>query len=60
LLEIAAREGFTVNELCTAIHAEKPRALRFSDALRLGVLRYYRDAATESGHAKAGHGKRLQ
>ena len=27
LLDVAAREGFTVNELCTTIGAEKPRAI---------------------------------
>jgi predicted DNA-binding ribbon-helix-helix protein len=50
LLDIADREGFTVNEFCIVIHAEKPRAVRFTDAVRFGILRYYRDAATESDH----------
>ncbi len=57
LVEIAQREGITVHELCTAINAEKPRALSLATAIRRAVLQYYRDAATESGHAKAGHGK---
>ena len=59
LQEIAARERITVQELCTAINAEKPRGLSLTTAVRIAVLRYYRDAATESGHAKARHGKTL-
>ena len=59
LQEIAARECVTVHELCTAINAEKPRGLNLTTAIRIAVLRYYRDAATESGHAKARHGKTL-
>jgi predicted DNA-binding ribbon-helix-helix protein len=54
--EIAARERITVHELCTAIHSEKPHALSLTAAIRLAVLQYYRDAATEAGHATAGHG----
>lgn len=59
LQEIAQRERVTVHELCTAINSEKSPALNFTTAVRIAVLRYYRDAATENGHAKAGHGKRL-
>ena len=59
LQEIAGRERITVQELCTAINAEKPRGLNLTTAIRIAVLRYYRDAATESGHAKARHGKTL-
>jgi len=56
LCEIADREGVTVHKLCAAIDAAKPRHLSLSTALRLGVLQYYRDATTESGHIAAGHG----
>jgi predicted DNA-binding ribbon-helix-helix protein len=57
LLEIAKREGVTVNELCTAIAAAKPRRLSLTVAIRLGVLQHYVDATTEHGHMAAGHGK---
>jgi predicted DNA-binding ribbon-helix-helix protein len=57
LCEIAEREGVTVNQLCTAIAGEKPRRLSLTAAIRLGVLQYYRDAATETGHIAAGHGR---
>ena len=54
--EIAQREDVTTSQLCSAINSQKPPALSLTVAVRLGVLQYYRDAATESGHAKAGHG----
>lgn len=57
LRDIAEREGVTLNQLCTAIADVKPRGLSLSTAIRLGVLQYYREAATESGHIIAGDGK---
>ena len=59
LNHIARREGITLHELCTAIHSEKPPAFNFTIAVRVAVLRYYMDAATENGHRKAGHGKKM-
>jgi len=59
LVEIAGREQITVHEFCTAIDVVKPPAVSLTVAIRLGVLRYYRDAATESGHSQAGHGKAI-
>jgi predicted DNA-binding ribbon-helix-helix protein len=56
LHDIARREDITVDELCTALNAEKPRDLPLTVAIRIGVLRYYADAATEAGHTRAGHG----
>lgn len=56
LHDIAARGRVSVQELCGAINSEKPRALSFSAAIRIAVLQYYRDAATEPGHKKVGHG----
>ena|SRR5271156_5642077 len=57
LQEIARRERVTVHELCAAINSEKPPALSLTVAIRIAVLRYYHDAATASGHARAGHGR---
>jgi predicted DNA-binding ribbon-helix-helix protein len=37
LLDIAAREGFTVNELCTAVAAEKPRAVTAKSSEKLAT-----------------------
>jgi hypothetical protein len=39
-----------------AIDTATPHHLSLSTALRLFVLGYYRDAATETGHIAAGHG----
>jgi predicted DNA-binding ribbon-helix-helix protein len=50
LQEIAARESVTVHELCSAIHKVKPRGVSFTAAIRVAVLRYYMDAATETEH----------
>ena len=50
----------TVDELCPATDAEKPHGLNLTVAIRVAVLQYYIDAATEAGHAKARHGKALQ
>ena len=59
LHEIAQRERVTVHELCTAINKVKRRSLSFTAAVRMAVLKYYRQAATESGHAKVRHGTAL-
>jgi predicted DNA-binding ribbon-helix-helix protein len=59
LQEIAARENVTVHELCSAIDKVKPRGVSLTAAIRVAVLRYYMDAATETGHQTAGHSGRL-
>jgi predicted DNA-binding ribbon-helix-helix protein len=58
LAEIADREGFTVNELCTLIH-ERNRGsdMTFSAAIRMFMLFYFWKASTEDGHRLAGHGQ---
>lgn len=60
LRDIADREGITRHKLCAAIDNAKPPGLPLSTALRLAVLSYYRDAATERGHSLAGHGKLVE
>ena|ERR1700689_5489335 len=57
LHEIAQLEGVTVHELCMTLNAAKPPSLSLTVAIRVGILQYYRDAATERGHRQAGHGK---
>jgi hypothetical protein len=56
LVEFTARERITVHEVCAVIDTVKPPGFNLTIAARLGVLRDYRDAATERGHANAGHG----
>jgi predicted DNA-binding ribbon-helix-helix protein len=59
LQQILRREGVTLDELGNAINSEKPRTLSLTVAIRVAVLRYFMDAATETGHDKAGHGGRF-
>lgn len=55
LHEICQREGVGVGELIRRIEAEGHSGGRTS-AVRVHVLQYFRDAATEEGHAAIGHG----
>ncbi len=54
--EICHREGMTLSQLCQRID-ERRRASSLTAAIRVFILTYFRGAATESGHADAGHGK---
>ncbi|MBP2230795.1 putative DNA-binding ribbon-helix-helix protein [Azospirillum agricola] len=54
LNEIAHREGMRVNALISRIAAQSTKNL--SSDVRSFVAGYYRAAATEAGHAAAGHG----
>lgn len=56
LAEIARRERMTVHALCTAID-ERRRESSLTAAIRVFALSYFRTAATEDGHRRAGHGK---
>jgi len=58
LHEISEREGIHWNEICAIIEAKKLRLENFTEALRAYVVNYFREAATEEGHRRAGHGKR--
>lgn len=56
LEEIAVREGLSVNEVCTRVDRARPeRSLTAS--VRVYVLDYFREAATDAGHLAAGHGE---
>ena len=56
LFEIARREGLSVHEVATMIDKTKPEFCSLTAALRVAVTAYFRAAATEEGHARAGHG----
>lgn len=56
LKEIAAREGCSVHELCTLVHACKRAHSTLTAAIRVFLMLYYKSATTEEGHANAGHG----
>jgi predicted DNA-binding ribbon-helix-helix protein len=57
LQEITEREGVTVGEVCARVAKTKPWGASISTSVRAYVVRYFRDAATEQGHRKAGHGR---
>ncbi|WP_085553990.1 ribbon-helix-helix domain-containing protein [Azospirillum agricola] len=70
--EICRREDLTVDEVCADVKERMEQQIRRSrsgsrgsgqpgvslaNALRVFVVGYYRQAATERGHARAGHGR---
>lgn len=54
--EICQREQVSVHEICTLI-AERHQGNNLTAAMRVFILGYYRAAATDDGHAQAGHGE---
>lgn len=54
--EVCRREGMTLTQFITQIDKTRPKEPRTS-AVRAWLFDYFRQAATEAGHAKAGHGK---
>lgn len=65
LEEISQREDLTVEELCGDVRDRMEQQGRrasqagvsLANALRVFVVGYFRQAATERGHARAGHGQ---
>ncbi len=53
--ELCMREGMTLHELCTLIDQYRGVS-SLTAALRVFLIVYYRLAASEPGHAEAGHG----
>lgn len=56
LKEICRRERATLHEICTIVASRKEEKTSLTAAIRVFVMAYYRAAATEEGHVKAGHG----
>ncbi|WP_375593889.1 ribbon-helix-helix domain-containing protein [Algihabitans albus] len=54
--EIAEREQLSANALVTRI-AERRAASSLTAAVRVFIVSYFRAAATDDGHRKAGHGR---
>lgn len=55
LAEICKRENMSIHQVCTMIEERRSVSNRTS-AVRAFIIAYYRAAATEAGHQKAGHG----
>lgn len=53
--EICQREGLSAHELCAMIDEKRHNSSRTA-AVRAFAVHYFRTAATDQGHAEAGHG----
>lgn len=53
--EICMREGLNLHQLCVRIDCEREERT-LTAGVRVFVLQYFRNAATDEGHAAAGHG----
>lgn len=56
LREIARREDCKIHDICSLIHLRKNQDTSLTAAIRVFLMLYYRAAATEDGHRRAGHG----
>ncbi|MEM6902451.1 MAG: ribbon-helix-helix domain-containing protein [Pseudomonadota bacterium] len=54
--EIGRREGRSIDELASDIARLKKHETSLTAALRVFIMAYYKEAATEAGHKAAGHG----
>jgi len=55
LEEICTRENLTVHEFCTLVERRRKGSSRTA-AVRAFILGYFRAAASDTGHSRAGHG----
>lgn len=56
LRDIARRESCSIHDLCSLVYVRKTPNTSLTAAIRVFLMLYFRAAATEEGHAKAGHG----
>ena len=56
LFDIVRREHRSVHSICSLIDQHKPQDCSLTAAIRVFIMAYFRSAATEEGHARAGHG----
>lgn len=54
--EISRREKCSIHELCTLIWVRKGPCTSLTAAIRVFLMLYFRAAANEEGHIRAGHG----
>ena len=58
LAEIGHREHCDTNEICACVNSTRSTEISLTAAVRIFVITYFRRAATEDGHLRAGHGSR--
>jgi predicted DNA-binding ribbon-helix-helix protein len=56
LRDIARRERCRIHDICSLIHLRKEANTSLTAGIRVFLMLYYRAAATEEGHQRAGHG----
>lgn len=56
LKDVAKKEKCSVHNLCTLVFLRKSTDTSLTAAIRVFLVLYYKAAATEEGHQKAGHG----
>ncbi|MDR3450713.1 MAG: ribbon-helix-helix domain-containing protein [Alphaproteobacteria bacterium] len=56
LREVCRRERSNLHYVCTSVAIQKQESTSLTAAIRVFVMRYFRVAASEEGHRKAGHG----
>ena len=54
--DVSAREGLTIHQVCNIVAEKKGGEASLTGALRVFLMSYFRAAATEDGHMRAGHG----
>ena len=60
LRDICRRESKSIHEICTLVNSRKDESRSLTSAIRVFLIAYYRSAATEDGHYRAGHGQSYQ
>jgi len=56
LKDICRRERSTLHEVCTAVAQHRRGGVSLTAAIRVFIMAYFRAAATDDGHQRAGHG----
>lgn len=56
LRDISLREKCTIHDLCALVSIRKNKKTSLTAAIRVFIMLYFRSAATDDGHSKAGHG----
>jgi len=56
LKEISEREDCSIHDICSLVSLRKKEKTSLTAAIRVFIMLYFKAAATEEGHMRAGHG----